>query len=84
VNQIEHWAFADERSDDAEVNQASYKTTSVYGFGHPPFYANMVDALQGQAEALCDGREGLRSLELLIGAYRSARDQRTVHLPLEY
>jgi UDP-N-acetyl-2-amino-2-deoxyglucuronate dehydrogenase len=44
----------------------------------------VLDALQGKAEALCDGREGLRSLELLIGAYRSARDGRTVHLPLEY
>ena len=44
----------------------------------------MLAALRGDAEALCDGREGLRSLELLIGAYRSARDGRTVHLPLEY
>ena len=84
VNQIEHWAFADESPDDAEVEQASYQTTSVYGFGHPPYYANMLDALQGKGKALCDGREGLRSLELLIGAYRSARDRRTVQLPLEY
>jgi UDP-N-acetyl-2-amino-2-deoxyglucuronate dehydrogenase len=84
VNQIEHWAFADQSPDDALVEQASYETTSVYGFGHPPYYANVLDALQGKAKALCDGREGLRSLELLIGAYRSARDGRTVHLPLEY
>jgi UDP-N-acetyl-2-amino-2-deoxyglucuronate dehydrogenase len=84
VNQIDHWAFADESPDDALVEQASYATTSVYGFGHPPFYANVLDALQGQADALCDGREGLRSLELLIGAYRSARDGRTVSMPLEY
>jgi UDP-N-acetyl-2-amino-2-deoxyglucuronate dehydrogenase len=84
VNQIEHWAFEDESPDDSLVKQASYETTSVYGFGHPPFYANVLDALQGKDEALCDGREGLRSLELLIGAYRSARDRRTVHLPLEY
>lgn len=84
VNKIEQWAFADESPDDAEVEQASYATTSVYGFGHPPYYANVLDALQGKAEALCDGREGLRSLELLIGAYRSARDGRTVHLPLDY
>ena len=84
VNQIEHWNFADENPDDAQVEQASYETTSVYGFGHPPYYANVLDALQGRTEALCDGREGLRSLELLIGAYRSARDGRTVHLPLEY
>jgi len=84
VNQIEHWAFADENPDDALVEQASYSTTSVYGIGHPPYYANVLDALQGKAEALCDGREGLRSLELLIGAYRSARDGSTAYLPLEY
>lgn len=84
VNQIEHWSFADQSPDDAEVEHASYQTTSVYGFGHPPYYANVLDALQGKSEALCDGREGLRSLELLIGAYRSARDSRTVHLPLIY
>jgi len=84
VNQIKHWAFADQSPDDALVEQASYETTSVYGFGHLPFYANVLDTLQGQAEALCDGREGLRSLELLIGAYRSARDNTSIHLPLEY
>ena len=84
VNQIEHWGFADESPDDALVEQASYATTSVYGFGHPPYYANMIDALQGKEEGLCDGREGLRSLELLVGAYRSARDGRAVHLPLDY
>lgn len=84
VNSIDHWAFAEPSEDDSLVEQASYHTTSVYGFGHPPYYTNVLDALQGRGEALCDGREGLRSLELLIGAYRSARDGRTVHLPLEY
>ena len=84
VNHIEHWAFADQSPDDDLVEQSSYETTSVYGFGHPPYYSNVLDALQGKAQALCDGREGLRSLELLIGAYRSARDSSTVHLPLDY
>lgn len=84
VNHIDHWDFADKSPDDALVEQASYETTSVYGFGHPLLYANVLDTLQGKAKPLCDGREGLRSLELLIGAYRSARDGRSVHLPLEY
>ena len=83
VNQIEHWTFADKKPDDDLIKQASYETTSVYGFGHPPYYVNMLDALQGNAEALCDGKEGLLSLELLTAAYRSAKDGRTVHLPLE-
>tara|TARA_B100000674_G_C37911728_1_gene948915 strand:+ start:257 stop:1366 length:1110 start_codon:yes stop_codon:yes gene_type:complete len=84
VNRIEHWSFADETLDDNLVEQASYETSSVYGFGHPPYYTNMLDVLQGNAKALCDGSEGLRSLELLISAYRSAKEGRTVHLPLEY
>ena len=31
-----------------------------------------------------DGREGLKSLELLIAMYRSARDGTRINLPLEY
>ena len=83
VNQIEHWSFADESQDDALVEQVSYETTSVYGFGHPPYYTNMLDALNGKAGPLCDGRQGLLSLELLTAAYRSAQDGQTVHLPLK-
>jgi len=83
VNQIEHWAFADQSPDDALVEQASYQTTSVYGFGHPPYYANIIDALQGKDEVYCDGRDGLRSLELLTVAYRSAQNGLVTHLPLE-
>lgn len=83
VNQIEHWSFADVSADDELVEQASSETTSVYGFGHLPYYANMLDALQGKAEALCDGQQGLLSLELLSAAYRSANQQKVVHLPLD-
>ena len=84
VNQIEHWEFADSDPDDALVADASYQTTSVYGFGHPSYYDNVIETLRGKAVADTDGREGLRSLELLIGLYLSARDGRPVHLPLEY
>jgi len=84
VNQIEHWEFADQDPDDALAADASYQTASVYGFGHPAYYENVIETLRGTAHADTDGREGLRSLELLIGLYLSARDGRPVHLPLEY
>jgi len=84
VNKIEHWAFADEDPDDAKVEQASYETTSVYGFGHPLYYDNVIQSLRGEAHPDTDGREGLHSLELLIATYLSARDGRRVALPLEY
>ena len=54
------------------------------GFGHPLYYDNVIRTLRGEAEAETDGREGLRSLELLIALYQSARDGRRVSLPLEY
>jgi UDP-N-acetyl-2-amino-2-deoxyglucuronate dehydrogenase len=84
VNEISHWDFADSRDYDESVHQASYETTSVYGFGHPLYYKNIIDVMQGRAEPDTDGREGLRSLEVLIAAYLSARDGQTVSLPLEY
>ena len=45
---------------------------------------NVIRTLRGETEAETDGREGLRSLEVLIASYLSARDQRRVALPLQY
>lgn len=84
VNEIQHWQFADKRDYDDQVGQSNYDTTSVYGFGHPLYYDNVVSTLLGETEAETDGREGLKSLELLIAAYMAARDGTTVSLPLQY
>jgi UDP-N-acetyl-2-amino-2-deoxyglucuronate dehydrogenase len=84
VNEIQTWEFADRDPDDEAIKAASYETTSVYGFGHPLYYDNVIKALRGEAEPQTDGREGLRSLELLIASYISARDGRRVALPLEF
>ncbi|WBF66159.1 Gfo/Idh/MocA family oxidoreductase [Desulfovibrio subterraneus] len=84
ANEILTWEFADKMPYDENVQAASYETTSVYGFGHPLYYKNVVDVFRGAAEPETDGREGLKSLEVLIAAYLSARDGRTVSLPLEY
>ena len=84
VNEIQHWEFAEPHEDDKLVKSASYETTSVYGFGHPLYYDNVIKVLRGEAEPETDGREGLKSLEVLIATYLSARDERRVTLPLEY
>lgn len=84
VNEIQHWEFATPLPEDESIKSANYQTTSVYGFGHPLYYKNVIDVLRGRAEAETDGREGLKSLELLIATYLSARDGKRVSLPLEY
>ena len=84
VNKIDHWQFADSQADDEAIRSASYETPSVYGFGHPLYYDNVIKTLRGEANAAVDGYEGLRSLEILIAAYRSARDGQRVGLPLVF
>jgi UDP-N-acetyl-2-amino-2-deoxyglucuronate dehydrogenase len=84
VNKIEHWEFDTPHEDDAKVADASYGVTSVYGPGHPLYYDNVINTLRGEAHAEVDGYEGLRSLEVLIAGYRSARDGVRVGLPLVF
>jgi len=84
VNQIQHWEFDAPHEMDAGISDANYQTTSVYGFGHPLYYDNVIRVLRGEAVPETDGREGLKSLELLIAMYLSARDGKRVNLPLAY
>ena len=84
VNDIQHWEFEDSKDYDKKISDANYETTSVYGFGHPLYYKNVIEVLRGISEPETDGREGLKSLEVLIASYLSARDAKTISLPLDF
>ena len=84
VNRIEHWEFDAPLPEDAQARDASYTPPSVYGVGHPLYYDNVIATLRGEGAAEVDGYEGLRSLEVVIAAYRSARDGVRVGLPLVF
>lgn len=82
VNRIEHWQFADYDDDDKLVESAGTAPASVYGFGHEPYYRNVLRVLRGEAVPDTDGRGGRKSLELILGIYESAKIGREVSLPL--
>ena len=84
VNEIQHWEFAEPDADDALINNSNYQTTSVYGFGHPMYYENVIKVMREEASPETDGRAGLQSLEVLVATYISARDGKRVGLPLDY
>tara|TARA_Y100001970_G_C14206725_1_gene844508 strand:+ start:475 stop:1536 length:1062 start_codon:yes stop_codon:yes gene_type:complete len=84
MNDIQKWEFHKKRDYDDNIDKVSYETTSLYGFGHPLYYKNVIDVLQGKAEPETDGKEGLKSLEILIAAYLSAKKNKTISLPFEY
>ena len=83
ANDIQHWEFDEPKDYDNQIKEANYETTSVYGFGHSLYYQNVIDVLCGEAQIETDGREGLKTLEILISAYRSSRDSNTISLPLD-
>jgi UDP-N-acetyl-2-amino-2-deoxyglucuronate dehydrogenase len=84
LNRIEHWEFADSDDDDreAEALRLAPNPLSVYGSGHRPYYENVLQVLRGEAVPGTDGREGRKSLELILGIYEAARTGREVALPL--
>ena len=83
VNNIDIWRFEHIKEIDKQVREKSYEIKNIYGSGHIPYYKNMLDVMQGESRNICRGSDGLKSLELLIAAYRSARDKKIIGLPLE-
>ena len=56
---------------------------NVYGFGHTPLYADVIEAIQEDREPYVNGEAGKRALELVLAIYKSAAERKTIKLPLE-
>jgi len=83
INRIEHWEFAEYDDDDKFIEQCNYAPPNIYGFGHQPYYENVFAAIRGDAKPGTDGRTGRKSLEIILAAYKSAREGVKVTLPLD-
>lgn len=83
-NIIEEWAFAD-KLDDPEFVKAHYHENppNVYGFGHTPLYADVIDSIKAGRQPYVTAEDGKRALELVLAIYKSAAEGRPVKLPLE-
>lgn len=83
-NIIEEWIFSDALDDPDEVKAKFHENPpNVYGFGHTPLYANMIDAIKYDHEPYVTAEDGKRALELVLAIYKSAAEGRPVKLPLE-
>ena len=83
VNVIEEWRFADMLDDPDEVKQRFHENTpNVYGYGHTPLYADVVDAIRNNRQPYVDAEAGKRALELVLAIYQSAANNTIVKLPL--
>ncbi len=84
VNRIEEWRFSDQL-DQAETVIAQFREDppNVYGFGHTPLYADVIEAINNNREPYVNAEAGKRALELVLAIYKSAAEGTVVRLPLE-
>jgi UDP-N-acetyl-2-amino-2-deoxyglucuronate dehydrogenase len=84
VNKIEKWEFEDYDDDDRIVTESNYQPPNIYGFGHKPYYLNVISTLLETEEPFTNGRDGRKSVEIIQAIYESARHGKKVTLPLTY
>jgi UDP-N-acetyl-2-amino-2-deoxyglucuronate dehydrogenase len=84
MNRIDTWDFAEYDDDDREIEalKLAPNPASIYGAGHRPYYENVARSLRGEASPGTDGRDGRKSLELILGIYESAKTGQDTPLPL--
>ncbi|MEN6405399.1 MAG: Gfo/Idh/MocA family oxidoreductase [Thermoguttaceae bacterium] len=86
------WDFAKPNSRDAAIHQrmAEHKSTgggaadpkAIGHHGHMRQFQNVLSAIKKGQKPLIDGHEGRRSVEIILGIYKSAETGRAVSLPL--
>jgi len=81
LNKIKTWKFEEELPEDQKVME-EYKENppNVYGFGHKRYIEHVLDCIKNNKEALVDGLEGRKSLELISAIYESAETDKTVNV----
>ncbi len=84
VNTIEEWRFADALDDPDSIKASCHENPpNVYGYGHTPLYADMIESIKIGREPYVTGEDGRRALELVLAIYKSSYEGKPVKLPLE-
>ena len=84
VNIIEEWRFSDMLDNPEDVKRQFHENPpNVYGYGHTPLYADVIDAIRNDREPYVDAEAGKRALELVLAIYQSAYTGTSVKFPLE-
>jgi predicted dehydrogenase len=89
---IKHWDFAQKTRSDAAVLRQMATSRSTGGgaadpaaighHGHAMLFQDFVEAVRKDRPPAIDGREGRRSVEIILAIYKSAKSGKKVKLPL--
>jgi len=84
VNLIEEWQFGDNLDDPEEVKEKYHENPpNVYGFGHNPLYADVIDAIKNNRDPYVTAKDGRNALELVLAIYKSSAEGKSIKLPID-
>lgn len=81
VNKIEVWKVFGENEEEV-ISEFVEHPENVYGFGHTPLFRDIISAIKEGKSPLVTGEEGKKSLEIILGIYKSAIEQKAIKFPL--
>jgi len=82
LNEMKRWTFESaEEEDEAVVSVFRASPPDVYGFGHREYLAGVARTIACGGAPEIDGREGRKSLELIVAIYESAETNGPVKYP---
>ncbi len=82
VNKLDTWnieSITEQEKNDIFTNY-SENPPNIYGFGHQRYIENVMDSIRNGTQALVDGFEGRKSIELINAIYESAETGKEVYL----
>jgi UDP-N-acetyl-2-amino-2-deoxyglucuronate dehydrogenase len=89
---LKHWDFAQKTRSDATIQRQMSTRKSTGGgaadpsaighHGHAMLFQDFVDAIRKDRAPAVDGREGRRSVEIILAIYKAAQTGKKVVLPL--
>jgi len=76
---IEAWDLQDS-SYDSRVRGLNALEEDMKSDGHKEYYRNVAEVLNNNTQPICDGQDGIKSLEILAATYKSSETASTVYL----
>lgn len=81
LNKIECWKFKDKKEYDNYIKDIiTNEEKGVYGIGHIKLYSEFFDSINKGEKFLIDGEEGIKSLKIILGIYKSSVGKDVIEL----
>jgi len=79
LNKIVVWDFEGKQESLEQLQkECNSEVENIYGKGHTPLYEDFIDAIRNNSTPLIDGYEGIKSLSIILMAYKSQKYSKAI------